>query len=305
MKCKIHCFIVLVFFSFLAIPGALHGQEALSKSPVWFGKALCTWFPEKIEIHGSTYYTTRIRCSNKDITHFKARVGKADIGLGPSFRIEGTLALDSLPPGLKVVDGAQGKKYMLLLQGYLFSPQGNLLWSQQGFPQGGSWVRHCGATTKFQLIDKFSGSLKGCTAVVIAIGDPIFIEGTSETRAILGMKRFSFKDENESTAYDPTISKTVQPPKTRQSSTKQEPVPRKRYTNLKYVEKKLHGWKYTEVVSIPVPERKKIFYELVKYQDRTGDDEGAYKVIAKRYGLPERAVTAIATEGALKSWLMP
>lgn len=301
MKCKIHFFIVLVVFSFLVIHGPLHGQEVLSKSPVCFGKALHAWFPEKIEIHGATYYATRIRCSNKDLTHFKARAGKTDIGLGTSFRIEGSLTLDSLPPGLKVVNGAKGKKYMLLLQGYLFSQQGKLLWSQKGFPQGESWVPHSGSTTKFKLFDKFSGSLKGCTALVIAIGDPIFIEGTSETKVILGLKRYSFKDENESTTYDPTISKPIQSSKTQQSSKKQK----KKYTNLKYVEKKLNIFKYTEVVSIPVQERKKIFYELIKYQDSTGDDKGALKVIAKRYGLPERAVSAISGEGAVKNWPLP
>jgi hypothetical protein len=194
---------------------------------------------------------------------------------------------------------------MLLLQGYLFSPQGKLLWSQQGFPQGGSWVPHNGSTIKFKLINKFLGSLKGYTAAILAIGDPIFIQGTSETRVILGMKRFSFRDESDSTTYDPNISKPVQPTNIRQQERKQETLPKTKYTNLRYAEKNIHGWKYTEVVSIPVLERKKIFYELAEYQERTGDDGGAYKVIGKQYGLPDRAVTAIATEGALKGWPMP
>ena len=78
-----------------------------------------------------------------------------------------------------------------------------------------------------------------------------------------------------------------------------------KYVNLRYVEKRLHGWKYTEVVTIPLSDRKKIFYELVEYQDKTGDDVGAYKIIGKRYDLPDKAVRAIATEGALKNWPMP
>lgn len=298
---KKHFFIVIMVFSFLIINGFLFGQEALSTSQVWFSNALRAWFPEKIEIHGSSYYTTRIGCSNKDLTYFKAQAGKTDVGLGSAFRIEGSLIIDPLPSGLKVVNGAKGKKYMLLLQGYLFSQNGKLLWSQKGFPQAESWVPHSGSTTKFKLINKFSGSLKGCTAVVIAIGDPIFIEGTSESKVILGMKRYSFKDENESTTYNPTISKSSQSSKTQQKLTKQN----KKYSNIKYVQKKFNIFKYEEVVSIPVHERKKIFYELVKHQDRTGDDEGAVKVIAKRYGLPERAVSAISGEGAVKDWPMP
>lgn len=286
-------------------PTPVCGQETLSKSSTWFAKALGEWFPEKISIHGSPYYTTRIRCSNKDLTHFRAKASKTDIGMGPAFQIEGSLTVDALPPGLKIIDGAQGKKYMLHLQAYLFSPEGKLLWSQQGFPKGGSWVAEEGATADFTLINAYSGPLKGCIAAVLAVGDPIFIEGTSETRVILGMKRFGFDDNVVSTSYDPTISKEVQPAARTTKIKRPSSAAKPKYENLQYLEKKLHGWKYTEVVSIPVADRKKIFYELTDYQDRTGDDVGAYKVIGKRYSLPDRAVTAIATEGALKNWPMP
>lgn len=75
--------------------------------------------------------------------------------------------------------------------------------------------------------------------------------------------------------------------------------------DFQYVEKELKGWKYMEVISISVSERQKIFYDIVKYQDDTGDDDGARTVIAKRYNIPTQAVVGIAMEGALKNWPMP
>ena len=74
---------------------------------------------------------------------------------------------------------------------------------------------------------------------------------------------------------------------------------------LTYVQKELNGWKYSEVVTIPTATRQKIFYDLVKYQDDTGDDEGAFIVIAKRYNYPIKAIRAIGIEGALKKWQTP
>lgn len=286
-------------------PTSACGQEALSRSSASFAKALREWFPEKISIHGWSDYTTRIRCSNKDLTHFGAKASRTDIGLGPALQIKGSLTVDALPPGLTVVDGANGKKYMLLLQAFLFSPEGKLLWSQQGFPKGDSWVPEKGATVDFTLINAHSGALRGSTAAILAIGDPIFIEGTSETRVILGMQCYRFYNNDLSASYKPRNSKRSQPAARTTEIKRPSSVAKPKDENLQYVKKELHGWKYTEVVSIPEADRKKIFYEIVDYQDKTGDDSGANGIIEKRYGLPLKAVRAIGVEGALKIWPMP
>lgn len=95
------------------------------------------------------------------------------------------------------------------------------------------------------------------------------------------------------------------------STAKQTGTPSKVKENEKisnkarYVQKELNGWKYTEVGSISVSKRQKIFYDIVKYQDDTGDDDGARTAIAKRYSIPTKAINAIAIEGALKKWPMP
>ena len=278
-------------------------QHTLDSSSAEYAKVLRSWFIEDIEIHNFSYPTTRIRCSNRNLSHYKASAGKTDIGLGSAFHIEGSLTLDALPPGLKVVDGAQGKKYMLLLQGYLFSPEGELLWSQKGFPQGSSWVSYTGTTVNFHLINSFTGKLKGCTAAIVAVGDPIFIDGTSEMRVILGMELFSFDNEEVSTGFNPAVKIASNRKSTKKEET--EPNLKLNIQEFQYIEKEYGGWKYSEVVTIPEATRKKIFFDLVLYQDKTGDDYGAYNVIGKRYSIPERAVKAIAFEGALKKWPMP
>ncbi len=307
MKHKQLLQVAIMVGSLLISPCIVHAQDSIASSSTWFAKALRDWFPEAIEIHGAKYPITRIRDASVDLTHFKSKAGKSDIGLGPTFSIKGSLTLDSLPPGLKVIDGTQGKKYMLLLQGYLFSPEGKLLWSQKGYPKGNSWVQASGSTTKFHIISRFKGMLKGCTAVILAAGDPILIKGTSETRVILGMKRFSFQNNLEATDYKPSKIQTSQQKRVKQehSTKKMTPIKKYNFGEPKYVKKELYGWKYTEVINIPEATRKKIFRDVVSYQDRTGDDRGADKVIAKKYGLPVRAISAMSSEGALKNWPMP
>ncbi|NOY07324.1 MAG: hypothetical protein GXP33_00570 [Spirochaetes bacterium] len=307
MKHKHLIQVAIMIGSLLISPCIVYAQDSLASSSTWFAKALRNWFPENIEIHSSKYPITRIRSSSVDLTHFKAKAGITNIGLGPAFHIEGSLTLDSLPSGLKVFDGAQGKKYLLQLQGYLFSPEGKLLWSQKGYPTGNSWVHVSGSTTNFHIINRFKGSLNACTAVILAVGVPILVKGSSETHVILGMKRFNFQNNLESTDYKPLKTQKLHQKKVSQKSSVQKTTPIKKinFGEPKYIQKKLYGWKYTEVVNIPVATRKKIFRDVVRYQDRTGDDSGADKAIAKKYGLPERAVIAISSEGVLKNWPMP
>lgn len=299
--------LIFTFIFSISLISFLFSQERLSESSVWFSKVLKSLFQDKISIHGVDYYLSRIPCSDVDITHFNVKSGLTNIGYGTALYIKGSLQLDALPKNLRVLDGAQGKKYMLLLQGYLFSPDGKLLWKQQGFAQNNSWVNISGSSSDFVLINSFSGSLTGCTAVILAVGDPIIVEGNSETRVILGMKLISFQNNNESSSYIPSISKNII---SRYTSVKQESIQqttKSKYANVNliYVDKTVNGMTYNELLSIPESEKKRIFYELVDYQDKIGDSSGSYNVLAERYGLPIRAINAIASEGTIKLWPMP
>jgi hypothetical protein len=275
-----------------------YGQTSLAESSIWYAKYLNNWFPEKIPILSTLIYTTRIRCSNVDITHFDASAYKLNSSIGTSFQIEGKLKIDALPTGLDVFNGVKGEVYMLLLQGFLISTNGKIVWTQEGFPVGNAWIPKKGGTVYFTLINSYEGSLDGLTAVVIAAGDPIDISGTSETRVILGIKTFNF-GSSEKVLFTKSKSNI-------KNNNESETVNNiTNYGNLQYVTKEFNGWKYYEVVSIPISDRKKIYYELVKYQDQTGEDLAAFVNVGKRYGIPEKAMKAIGMEGSLKLWPMP
>jgi hypothetical protein len=96
-----------------------------------------------------------------------------------------------------------------------------------------------------------------------------------------------------------------------------EPVERKKKSTSKHVTKKAAAREltyakvtgrygtYTEVLGISESEKRKIFSDMVNYQDRTGDDTGAYSMAAQRYGIPTRAAKCIVDEGLSNGWPMP
>lgn len=164
------------------------GQESLATSKLWYAPILRAHFPSKIPIHGWQYPLSEIPCLPADITKFDVSA-RTTTALGVrAFEVRGSMTLASVPAPFQVVDGAQGRRYMLHLQAYLFSPEGKLVWSQHGFPAGGAWMNGSGDSASFTLIDSYQGSTSAHELIVLAAGDPIF-SSSSETRVILGAKR--------------------------------------------------------------------------------------------------------------------
>lgn len=163
-------------------------QESLATSKLWYAPILRAHFPSKIPIHGWEYPISEIPCLPADITKFDVSAGTTTALNVRAFQVRGSITLGPVPAPFEVVDGAQGRRYMLHLQAYLFSPGGKLVWSQQGFPAGGAWMRGSGDSANFTLIDSYQGSTSGYELIVLAAGDPIF-SSSSETRVILGAKR--------------------------------------------------------------------------------------------------------------------
>lgn len=57
---------------------------------------------------------------------------------------------------------------------------------------------------------------------------------------------------------------------------------------------------------LSVPLRKRIYFDLVRYQDtHPGQDERAYYVIARRFRIPVTTTRKIAIEGSIKMWPLP
>ena len=158
--------------------------DSVSKSPLWFARLLRDRFPNGVPLHGITYPLEDLLCHSSDITKFEVSASRQ----GGGFAVEGSVSLGSIRAPFHVLDRAQGKKYMLLLQAYLFSPSGELVWSQNGFPIGDAWVKSTGDLASFRLINTLPTGSNGKELVVVAAGDPV-LSKISETRVLLGAKR--------------------------------------------------------------------------------------------------------------------
>jgi hypothetical protein len=108
--------------------------------------------------------------------------------------VNGKLEIGPLPDGFRVLNPKK-PQYLLVLQAYLFSPSGRLVWAQDGYPKGGAWIDAGGGTVSFTLIDSYAGSTAGHELVVVVAGDPIIGEGDEgmETPVVLGAKKMTLK----------------------------------------------------------------------------------------------------------------
>lgn len=158
-------------------------SNVMSASNPWYVSFLDKYFPSGVSIHGIKYSDYL----PEDITKFDVKVQKVNIGLGPALQIDGTVRIGKIPSPAIAVNG----KYMLLLQAYLISSNGKIIWQQQGFPKNNSWMNANGDTASFLLINSFSGSTNGATLLIIAGGDPI-ISGKKGVRTILGIKKIDY-----------------------------------------------------------------------------------------------------------------
>jgi hypothetical protein len=134
------------------------------------------------------YQLGELPCLPVDITRFNITAQRKDIGLGPAFAIEGSLNVSAIPSPFRAFDGAKGKKYALHLNGYLISPDGRVVWEQDGSPRGSVWVNAEGDSVNFILINAYREPIKGYHLFVFASGDPI-LSDFSETRVVLGAKK--------------------------------------------------------------------------------------------------------------------
>lgn len=156
----------------------------LKASGVWFANELRSRFQGTVPIHGSDYAFDRIACLPRDITTFHVTAEMSESALV----VAGSLRVSSLPVPFEAIKNAQGARYMLHLEAYLFSPAGKLVWEQHGFPQGDAWVNSDGDSVNFRLIGSFAGGVDGHELLILAAGDPILSE-VSESRVILGAKK--------------------------------------------------------------------------------------------------------------------
>lgn len=168
----------------ICVIAPLAAQHTLSSSDVWYAGPLRQVFPTAIPIHSATYAPSDLPVHPTDITTFDVTTEAT----GGALSVTGTVRLGAVEDPFVVIDGAQGHKYMLFLQAFLVSPNGRVVWKQNGFPQGGAWVSASGDSKSFILINSYRGPTSGYTLWILAAGDPIFSD-EPDIRAVIGAKR--------------------------------------------------------------------------------------------------------------------
>ena len=166
------------------------GNYLVSNSDVWYAPEIRQVFPEGIELFNWTYPLDELPCLPIDITTFSFESNRnTDFGDEfPAFEIVGSLTIDAIPAPFVVYDGAMGEKYLLNFNAFLIAPQGEIVWSQDGFPrQEDAWVSSEGSTCEFQLIGAYDGPIDNHRVLVIVSGDPIHSPVSWESRVILGV----------------------------------------------------------------------------------------------------------------------
>ena len=176
-------FVIIIFFV-ASIVASAQKVNTIKTTNLWYGSLLRNHFPKEIPIHGWNYPIDQLPCHSKDIAQFDVTTKTSS----STFQVRGSITLGNLISPFSVIDGTQGKKYMLHLQAYLFSPIGRLVWQQEGFPADNAWVKSEGSKKEFTLINSYSGNTSGYELIILAAGDPI-LSTNSEIRVVLGVKK--------------------------------------------------------------------------------------------------------------------
>ncbi len=176
--------LIAIILSVASLTASTQKVYTVKTTNLWYGPILRSHFPNSIPIHGWDYPIEQLPCHTEDITQFIVTTKKTS----SAFQVSGSLTLGLLVSPFSVMDGAHGKKYMLHLQAYMFSPSGRLVWQQKGFPVGDAWVNASGGKVEFTLINSYSGSTSGYEVIILAAGDPVF-STNSEIRVVLGAKK--------------------------------------------------------------------------------------------------------------------
>jgi len=176
---------VLVACFLVAASATLSQADRVADSDVWFAKLLRSKFGKSVTFDDRDFKLRSLACLPIDITTFQLSPKRT----AHAFALNGKLKVKALPKGYSVLNPRK-PKYMLILQGYLFSPTGKLVWAQNGYPKGSAWIGESGGTVSFILVDEYSGLTKGYELVVFVAGDPILGEG-GETPVLLGAKRIT------------------------------------------------------------------------------------------------------------------
>lgn len=159
---------------------------ALSEATVWFAREIRRRFGDEMPLSGTPIPLREVACLPVDITRFVV----TPAATGGVLILEGELIIGALPSGFSAFDGAQGRRYMVQIEAFLFSPTGELVWQQTGYPVGGAWIDAGGQSVLLRIVNPAPSTLPGHDLLLIAIGNPIRSD-LGVAQAVLGGKRVS------------------------------------------------------------------------------------------------------------------
>ena len=190
MRLRLTLLVVTAFL--LATEGPASGQ-ALDVARVWYAKELREHFPNGVPIHGYTHPIDEIGVSPVDVTHFEIVAETVPVGSESILRVSGTLRIDPLPTEVRTF---LKPRYMIRLQAYLFSPDGSLIWTQHGFPQGDSWIGRSGGVRRLRLANDLRTPVGDAILIILALGDPLLMDGVPDAYVILGIKKLVLSEQS-------------------------------------------------------------------------------------------------------------
>ncbi len=155
----------------------------VAHSDVWYAEDLRAIFPTGIELSHATYSLDDLPCLPNDICSFTMEtelVGE----IVPAFQVSGSLRVDAIT---EPYEAFNGEDYLLSLSAFIVNRSGEVIWSQDGYPQGDSWASIDGGNYQFRLISSFEEELVGSRILVVASADPIRTPNTYESRMVIGV----------------------------------------------------------------------------------------------------------------------
>ena len=108
-------------------------------------------FDGSINFHRHNFSFQELPCFTKQgaVVDCQAILGEG-VG-GTVLTVSGTVGFHPVPEQVRLMSGRGSEQYMALLQAYLLSPEGEVLWTQQGFPKGGSWLERSGGKREIRV----------------------------------------------------------------------------------------------------------------------------------------------------------
>ncbi len=150
---------------------------------VWYGPTLKSLTVFDWSIYGKKIGLGKLQCLPSDTTHFKVSVDTTNIGFGPALAVSGKITVRKPPVPYEFFG-------MVNLRAYLVSPDGYVIWQQEGMPKDAN-IGKKGGTSTFILINALnSGQVRGSKLYIFALGESFYSNATKQWGSLVFGAKF-------------------------------------------------------------------------------------------------------------------